>query len=312
VYCGFLPLNFSVGEPSTQMTLNTFHFAGHGAANVTLGIPRLREIVMTASHKPKTPSMTITVKQGASQSDVDIFCKRASRLTLSQAIDTVTVKEQLTVTGESRHTEFTVHISFFPRGEYQEEHDVEPSEILASFATKFPLLLKREMTIEMKKLDADLKSQIADLGKGKKVSAKNMEAEDDDGEGEGDPDAEVDDEAAGPERNDDESEAGDGDADDAKRARQKKQQASYESDEDEEDDEETGEYKDDAIEAAYVSDDEAGGEGEGERREASELDEQVAAVADLFEGNFPFGKNFTFDESKCTFKIEVKTHSSFR
>ena len=28
----------SIGEPSTQMTLNTFHFAGHGAANVTLGI----------------------------------------------------------------------------------------------------------------------------------------------------------------------------------------------------------------------------------------------------------------------------------
>ena len=32
----------SVGEPSTQMTLNTFHFAGRGEMNVTLGIPRLR------------------------------------------------------------------------------------------------------------------------------------------------------------------------------------------------------------------------------------------------------------------------------
>ena len=39
----------SVGEPSTQMTLNTFHLAGHGGANVTLGIPRLREIIMTAA-----------------------------------------------------------------------------------------------------------------------------------------------------------------------------------------------------------------------------------------------------------------------
>ncbi len=36
----------SVGEPSTQMTLNTFHFAGRGDMNVTLGIPRLREILM--------------------------------------------------------------------------------------------------------------------------------------------------------------------------------------------------------------------------------------------------------------------------
>jgi DNA-directed RNA polymerase I subunit RPA1 len=32
-----------------QMTLNTFHMAGRGEANVTLGIPRLREILMTAA-----------------------------------------------------------------------------------------------------------------------------------------------------------------------------------------------------------------------------------------------------------------------
>lgn len=32
----------SIGEPSTQMTLNTFHFAGRGEMNVTLGIPRYR------------------------------------------------------------------------------------------------------------------------------------------------------------------------------------------------------------------------------------------------------------------------------
>ena len=46
----------SVGEPSTQMTLNTFHMAGRGEANVTLGIPRLREILMTASTvRPRFP-----------------------------------------------------------------------------------------------------------------------------------------------------------------------------------------------------------------------------------------------------------------
>jgi len=49
----------SVGEPSTQMTLNTFHFAGRGEMNVTLGIPRLREILMMASKTIKTPSMEI-------------------------------------------------------------------------------------------------------------------------------------------------------------------------------------------------------------------------------------------------------------
>ena len=49
----------SIGEPSTQMTLNTFHLAGHGAANMTLGIPRLKEILMTTPHTIKTPCMQV-------------------------------------------------------------------------------------------------------------------------------------------------------------------------------------------------------------------------------------------------------------
>ena len=35
----------SIGEPTTQMTLNTFHFAGVSAKNVTLGVPRLVEVL---------------------------------------------------------------------------------------------------------------------------------------------------------------------------------------------------------------------------------------------------------------------------
>src|SRR3989344_6049357 len=35
----------SIGEPGTQMTLNTFHFAGVAEMNVTLGLPRIIEIL---------------------------------------------------------------------------------------------------------------------------------------------------------------------------------------------------------------------------------------------------------------------------
>lgn len=49
----------SIGEPSTQMTLNTFHLAGHGGANMTLGIPRMREILMTSEKNIKTPIMIL-------------------------------------------------------------------------------------------------------------------------------------------------------------------------------------------------------------------------------------------------------------
>lgn len=45
------------------MTLNTFHFAGQNAMNVTLGVPRLREILMTASKNIKTPQITVPLKR---------------------------------------------------------------------------------------------------------------------------------------------------------------------------------------------------------------------------------------------------------
>lgn len=48
----------SIGEPATQMTLRTFHFAGVGAKNVTLGVPRLRELINVAK-EIKTPQLTI-------------------------------------------------------------------------------------------------------------------------------------------------------------------------------------------------------------------------------------------------------------
>ncbi|NPA84568.1 MAG: DNA-directed RNA polymerase subunit A'' [Crenarchaeota archaeon] len=48
----------SIGEPSTQMTLRTFHYAGVKELNVTLGLPRLIEIV-DARKTPSTPTMTV-------------------------------------------------------------------------------------------------------------------------------------------------------------------------------------------------------------------------------------------------------------
>jgi DNA-directed RNA polymerase II subunit RPB1 len=49
----------SIGEPATQMTLNTFHYAGVSAkSNVTRGIPRLRELLHVSSNI-KSPSVTI-------------------------------------------------------------------------------------------------------------------------------------------------------------------------------------------------------------------------------------------------------------
>ena len=76
----------SVGEPSTQMTLNTFHLAGHGGANVTLGIPRLREIIMTAAKSPKTPLVKLPLAPTVSRSEAEALARRLTRLRLSEIL----------------------------------------------------------------------------------------------------------------------------------------------------------------------------------------------------------------------------------
>jgi DNA-directed RNA polymerase II subunit RPB1 len=56
----------SIGEPATQMTLNTFHFAGISSkSNVTRGVPRLKEL-LHLSKNLKAPSLTIYLKDDIS------------------------------------------------------------------------------------------------------------------------------------------------------------------------------------------------------------------------------------------------------
>ena len=57
----------SIGEPGTQMTLRTFHFAGIKERNVTLGLPRLIELV-DARKSPATPTMDIHLDEESKNS----------------------------------------------------------------------------------------------------------------------------------------------------------------------------------------------------------------------------------------------------
>jgi DNA-directed RNA polymerase subunit A" len=52
----------SIGEPGTQMTLKTFHYAGVAELNVTLGLPRLIEI-LDARKNPASPYMTVYLEE---------------------------------------------------------------------------------------------------------------------------------------------------------------------------------------------------------------------------------------------------------
>ncbi|KAI1719686.1 RNA polymerase rpb1, domain 1 domain-containing protein [Ditylenchus destructor] len=69
--------NQAIAQPGEMMTLNTFHYAGVSAKNVTLGVPRLKEII-NVSKNPKTPSLTVFLK-GAASKDAekakDVLCR---------------------------------------------------------------------------------------------------------------------------------------------------------------------------------------------------------------------------------------------
>ncbi|OAF69847.1 DNA-directed RNA polymerase I largest subunit [Intoshia linei] len=89
----------SIGEPSTQMTLNTFHFAGKGEMNVTLGIPRMTEILMTASEVIKTPYMEAIILHGKKRlRKAEKLTKKLNQIYFHQVVDKADISEKLKFT----------------------------------------------------------------------------------------------------------------------------------------------------------------------------------------------------------------------
>ncbi|KAH9678838.1 DNA-directed RNA polymerase I subunit 1 [Citrus sinensis] len=82
----------SVGEPSTQMTLNTFHLAGRGEMNVTLGIPRLQEILTIASKDIKTPVITCPLLVGKTEDDAKRLADKLKKITVADIVKKISVK----------------------------------------------------------------------------------------------------------------------------------------------------------------------------------------------------------------------------
>jgi DNA-directed RNA polymerase II subunit RPB1 len=64
----------SIGEPTTQLTLNTFHSAGTAKANATQGVPRIVEL-LSVSHNPKNPSDVIYLKPDLAIDSNAVFYK---------------------------------------------------------------------------------------------------------------------------------------------------------------------------------------------------------------------------------------------
>ena len=89
----------SIGEPGTQMTMRTFHFAGVREMNVTLGLPRLIEIV-DARRIPSTPSMTVYLKPEFEDSEDIVMnvVKELENTTIIDVADIITDIAQMMLT----------------------------------------------------------------------------------------------------------------------------------------------------------------------------------------------------------------------
>jgi len=83
----------SIGEPGTQMTMRTFHYAGVAEMNVTLGLPRLIEIV-DARRVPSTPIMEIHLEE-AVRDDLDKVREIASNIERTSVIDIADVETDI-------------------------------------------------------------------------------------------------------------------------------------------------------------------------------------------------------------------------
>ncbi|OGS43168.1 MAG: DNA-directed RNA polymerase subunit A'' [Euryarchaeota archaeon RBG_13_57_23] len=83
----------SIGEPGTQMTMRTFHYAGVAEMNVTLGLPRLIEIV-DARRVPSTPIMEIYLDKAA-ENDLEKVRQVASNIERTNLIDIADVETDI-------------------------------------------------------------------------------------------------------------------------------------------------------------------------------------------------------------------------
>lgn len=83
----------SIGEPTTQLTLNTFHFSGISSkSGVTRGVPRIEEI-LSLSENPKNPSMTVFLKEDEQEDQTRVMelMHRLEHTSLRDVTNTVSI-----------------------------------------------------------------------------------------------------------------------------------------------------------------------------------------------------------------------------
>ena len=158
----------SIGEPSTQMTLNTFHFAGRGEMNVTLGIPRLREILVMASINIKTPSMEIPFIQSVNKLEkkANKLRRQLNEVLLEDVLEKVDVDyyfEYIPVRAQI----YKLRFNFLSKKAYKNDFKISPQEIIEYFEKTFLKVLLNYLSkkcgkkVEMTTVEKQTKQKVS-------------------------------------------------------------------------------------------------------------------------------------------------------
>jgi len=140
----------SMGEPSTQMTMRTFHYAGVAELNVTLGLPRIIEIV-DARKVPSTPTMTIHLEK-------EFAADRDKAKGIAKQIETLTVGDVLSrYETDLVDSKVTLHLDTYE----MKKRELDAAEIVTKLGG-----LKAEVEWDKKKISLKLSSpSLKDLRK---------------------------------------------------------------------------------------------------------------------------------------------------
>ncbi|CDP14970.1 unnamed protein product [Coffea canephora] len=144
----------SIGEPATQMTLNTFHYAGVSAKNVTLGVPRLREIINVAK-KIKTPSLSIYLKHKASETKEK--AKKVQCALEYTTLRSVTQATEVWYDPDPMSTIIPEDVEFVKSYYEMPDEDIDPDKISPWLLR---IELNREMMVDKKLSMADIAEKI--------------------------------------------------------------------------------------------------------------------------------------------------------
>ncbi|KAI6183781.1 DNA-directed RNA polymerase subunit [Aphelenchoides bicaudatus] len=133
----------SIGEPSTQMTLKTFHFSGVASMNITEGVPRIKEII-NAVRQISTPIITAEVINSKDETLVRRVKARIEKTTLGEIAEYI---EQVFLPDDT-----FILVKLSPRRIRLLQLEVTMGSIIHSIRTaKLPIPLKRRQVEQMGK-----------------------------------------------------------------------------------------------------------------------------------------------------------------